>query len=251
MIVGWAAAGCGGGGGSSLASGTTTPVTVTAAIAAKSATAAAPNTPQGAPAPAPTVAQATTTASTINLTTADLPAGWSGSPSDEGAPTTADSQLALCAGAPDPRMDEIADVYSYDFVNGPNDVTSDVTAIKTVAQAQQDLVAAGSDKEVSCGRQYAQSVFLAGIPPQTKASIVNIGRIPTTAFPAGTFTLRVVLRMTAAGQTIQLIVDEVGFRHGRYEVSAAFKGTDVPFPPALEQSVVAKLMARAAHAPST
>jgi hypothetical protein len=194
----------------------------------------------------------TPAAKAINLSAADLPADWTSSPADNTSGSTPeDAQVAACAGAPDPVASSQLDWTSDDFSNQAIDVSSDVNVVKTVQLARQDLAAIRSDKALACFRQLFPGFATKSAPPGSQINVVSVNRLPVASYGDGSFGIRVILNAGSSGTTARITIDEVGFTKGRYEVSGTFAGVDTTFPANFEQSLMAKLAARATSAPAT
>jgi hypothetical protein len=194
----------------------------------------------------------TTVANRINLTAADLP-GWTSGPAQDTTDATAgeEQQLEACAGAPDPSTSVEADVPSADFSDTTNDVSSDVTVMKTVSLAQRDLAALIGPKALGCFRSLLPEVARASAPAGSQLNIVSFNALPVTPYGDGSFGYRAVLNLTTSGASVTATIDEIGFLKGRLEVSGVFTGVGTPFPSGTESRLMAALAGRADKAPTT
>jgi hypothetical protein len=243
MTIGGGVTACGGGGGGGGGSHASS-------VAASSAPSAslASTTTTAPPATSTTttdVGALTTQAKAINFTAADLPTGWTSSPSDNQSSAAEDAKVAACAGAPSPASVHLADVSSDDFSSGGLDVTSDVTVVRTAQLAQQDLAAIRSDRALACFRQLFPELAKTGAPANTQITVDSVDRLPVASYGDGSFGYRLAFTVQApAAGTVHGVGDLIGFLHNRIEVGGNFLAIDAPFPASLEQALMAKLVAR-------
>jgi hypothetical protein len=193
----------------------------------------------------------TAVADRINLTGADLPPGWARSPNRDGSGATdQDAQVAACAGAPDPRVSVEKDVASDDYSLEGMDVSSDVTIVKSVQSARQDLAAMQGARALACFRWFFPSFAASSAPAGTAIHVVSVNSMAVSTYGEGSFGFRVVMNVTSPGVSAFATVDEVGFLTGRLEVSGVFTGAPTPFPAKMENELMAALARRAAAVPA-
>jgi hypothetical protein len=191
------------------------------------------------------VATLTAQARAINFTATDFPGGWTSSPSNNQSGSAEDAKLAACAGAPSPASSDVADVYSADFTSQGLDASSDVTVLRTAQLAQEDLAAIRGDRALACFRQLLPELATADAPPNSQLAVDSVERLSVPSYADRSFGYRVAFTLQAAGTgPVHGFADIIGFLHDRYEVGGNFLGIDTPFPASLEQSLMAKLLAR-------
>jgi len=127
---------------------------------------------------APTSVEVTQVADAVNLRPADLPGYQSSAPDNNGGDDATDEQLDACAGGA-PESAQIADVSSDDFTQGSSlpelDISSEVTAERTAADAQTDLAAIKTAR----ARQCIETLFQQDVA-QGAGSGVSIGNVTVT-----------------------------------------------------------------------
>lgn len=228
----------------------TLPIAVTACKSSSSSTSA-----QNSP-PAVTTTTVTTVvapvhsasdkqlAAAIQLTAADLPSGWK----SQKITTTAaqqrkeDAYFDACLGVPtiEDEQTTSSDVEfgrsdGFAFVDGLINVT------KTEPEAVADQAALTGPKAVDCAVADAKKF----LTPPKGARIVNIAG-SRLAVPSGEIGLRTVVTMRLSnGQNVTLTSDTIGLIAKRFEVQLAFTGVVQAPQKALEESVSAKVFARA------
>jgi hypothetical protein len=186
----------------------------------------------------------------INLTAADLPPTWTSAPNTTSSSADSeDAQVAACAGAPDPMTSVEADFSSPDFSTQGADVSSDVTIMKTLRMAQQDMTAMTSTNAMNCFRKMFPTFAKSSADPGTEITVLSVNPLPVANYGANSFGIRVVTRLTSGTTGGVVTVDEIGFLRGRAEISGNFTGIGSGFPPAMEQSLMATIAAHAAKAP--
>jgi len=187
----------------------------------------------------------------INLTAADVPPTWTSAPNDNSSGTDSeDAQVAACAGAPDPSTSIEGDFYSPDFSMQGADVSSDVTIMKTLRLAQQDMTAMTSQNAIDCFRKMLPALAKSSADPGDQITVESVNSVPVANYGTDSFGIRVVMRLTAGTTGGVVTFDELGFLRGREEITGTFTGIGSGFPTAMEQSLMATIAARAAKAPS-
>ncbi|MBV9097878.1 MAG: hypothetical protein JO079_07465 [Frankiaceae bacterium] len=201
------------------------------------------------PAPAPTPTATATgddkqRVAAIQLALSDLPSGWKTQPNT----TTAAEQLKndrnfdTCLG--EPTIETIQTTSSeVDFSRGDGFAFAAtlINVTKTEAQATPYLAVLNGPKGVSCSVASARRQ-----PPPKGAAVVNVTGSQLPA-PAGAFGIRVVLTYKlSSGRQVTLTVDDFGMVVKRFITQVVFTGLVQPPQKALEDSVTAKVFARAA-----
>ena len=180
----------------------------------------------------------------IQLTAADLPSGWK--PQKITTPASKqreeDAYFDACLGVPtiEDEQTTSSDVEfgrpdGFAFADGVINVT------KTVPEAQADLAALTGPKAVSCSLADAKKFLTA----PKGAKIVSLTVKPLSV-PAGEIGLRMASTLKLSnGRDVTITSDTIGVIVKRFEVQLNFTSVVQPPQPALEQSVAAKVFARA------
>jgi hypothetical protein len=222
----------------------------------KKTVSAAATTTSG-PATTTTVAPTTTTtvdvtadaakAKQINLQASDLPAGWASTPATpKTAADKADAaQVNTCLGLPAPDEVETANVDSDSFNDGGSQVASSVTFTRSADLARRELAAYTSAKATGCLQQSLNAVFAR---EAQGATVTNVTLTPKPAPTGGDggFAYHFTATITAQSQQVQLTADILAVLVGRAEVQlTSFTAGGQPTPDQLQQSLLAKMVARA------
>ena len=224
------------------------PIVVMLAVALIACGGDKPTTPGGS---TNTAAADRAKAEMLVLVQADFPAGWAGSAPEPD--TEEDKQqaaaLAKCVGAVDPAVAESATATGRDFAKDTAEVSSEVTYVKTTAQAQQDLAALTGTKLETCVKSFAGDL----LQKELEGSGATLDRFDfarTQADKIGDATqaFRVNATVSASGQTFNIHVDLIFILKGRAEISLSFSEVGKPFDPALQKSLLAKMSAKLAAA---
>jgi hypothetical protein len=210
-------------------------------------------TPPVATAPATTVAAGTTAvdaatdkakATTLVLTSTDLP-GWTAKPAqNDPADKAFDDQLAACVGRPSPSTYTTARAASSSFSMGPAEVSSDVDIVRTVEDFNADVAAVRGAKYAPCVRNGLTKLLQRQLPAGTAVRSATVARLPIGGFGVFSARFRASIKLLIQGQPAIVYQDAILLGKGRVELSASFTNLGRPFNPALEQALVAKLGAR-------
>lgn len=210
-------------------------------------------TPPVATAPATTVAAGTSAvdpaadkakATTLVLTSTDLP-GWTAKPAqNDPADKAFDDQLAACVGRPSPSTYTTARAASSSFSMGPAEVSSDVDIVRAVEDFNADVAAVRGPKYAPCVRNGLTKLLQQQLPPGTAVQSATVARLPIGGFGVFSARFRATIKLLIQGQPAIVYQDAILLGKGRVELSASFTNLGRPFNPALEQALVAKLGAR-------
>jgi hypothetical protein len=162
------------------------------------------------------------------------------------------AQMARCAGADDPAVADVVDVYSDNFDQGQAEVNSDVTMVRDLAEGRKDLQALESSRLPSCVQQVVEPYLKTQLPSGTSLSGLSFEPRPAPTGIPDSFAFRFVVQVTQAGQgTVTVDVDQLGFLQGRAEVELTDTVTGAGPDAALEQHLVTVLFDRARSQPGT
>jgi hypothetical protein len=209
-------------------------------------------TPPVATAPATTAAAITAVdaaadkakATTLVLTSTDLPE-WTAKPvQNDPADKAFDDQLAACVGRPSPSIYTTARAASSTFSMGPAEVSSDVDIVRTVEDFNADVAAVRGAKYAPCVRNGLTKLLQRQLPPGTAVRSATVARLPIGGFGVFSARFRASIKLLIQGQPAIVYQDAILLGKGRVELSASFTNLGRPFNPALEQALVAKLGAR-------
>jgi hypothetical protein len=181
------------------------------------------------------------------LTQTDLPEGWRASPhKTDPIAAREDTRLAACSGAPDPATSQSADVFGNVFGQGAQTINSEVVYFKTPASAARAVAAIRSARAVACAKASARPVVAEQLRLQgLSAKIVSLTVTRRTLPVRGAVSaFRIAVGLEASGARIAVLEDVVILAAGRAQVRATFVDVGVPFPPALELTLVKKLSAK-------
>jgi hypothetical protein len=233
-----------------LAATLTLPVALTACNSSSSTPSAhdSPSAPpsSASPSPSPTANAGGTDqqrVTAIQLTLTDLPSGWKAQPNT----TTAAEQLKndkefdTCLGMPTiETIQTTSSEVDFSRADGFAFAATLINVTKTEPHAAPYQAVLAGPKGVSCSVASARSQ-----PPPKGAKLVSATGSKLDA-PAGEFATRTVVTYKLAnGRDVSLTIDDFGMVVKRFIVQVAFTGVIQPPQKALEDSVVAKVLARA------
>ncbi len=191
----------------------------------------------------------------VVLTSADLPAGWTGA-AYQPDPTDAasDATFNRCLGSRNTDSDESADANSEDFSKGDATISSEATSYRSAADVSSDLAALHSPKLDACFQAQVRADAAGSLPPGTairsidvKSSTVGAGGGPSNV--VGRLTATVSL--TVSGRSAQLYLTTVFITGPQIEANVSTESLGQPIPAALQSALTAKVAARAANAGRT
>lgn len=199
---------------------------------------------------APTKASGEAAAKAINLTKTDLPAEFTGAPSDSAdKDSPQEVAFAACVGASPPNND-LADVSSDDFSKGNQinlkQVSSDVTVVASAETAKKDLAAYQGSKTEDCLKTFVGDL----LKEQTAGGSVSFGPPTIAKLPTdvpgteGGFGFTVTSIATAAGITLPFELSIQGFLHKHTAVSLTTLSVGTPFPSDIRSDLLSKLVKR-------
>ena len=224
------------------------------------ASSAAPSAPISSPAavsspavssPAAAGPPATPQTTAIALQPADLPAGWTGTPSDPNPTAAADSaQLARCMGARDTYPDETGDSNSDDYSLDNASISSEVTSMRTADDVKADTAIVTNPKIDTCYGQLAEAQLREGLPA---GSTLKSESFVFTPGPAGgpknvVATAAGKVELTVNSEVEDLYVNVAFITGPLIEAEVDFTNLGAPVPTTLRSSLIAKIAARAAAA---
>ena len=187
-------------------------------------------------------------ASTVVLQQADVPAGWRGVAHSESPVEQARSRdLSICIGRGDPEATRSALVYGADLSMGRNQVSSIATVVNTAEDARADLAAVRGPKFANC----VLAAFrddLRRQAPDARMEKVTAEPLPVEAYGDGSAGIRLTAELVYPDRTELLFADLVFISKDRAAVSATFFSFEQPFPPTLQQSLIARMGNRIAAA---
>jgi hypothetical protein len=195
---------------------------------------------------APTAAAAESAGAAINLKAADVPSGFEGTKHEEDSEGDAEEKDFLaCVGAASTDADKVKDLFSDDFGKSTSqveqqEVSSEVTVLKTTAKASGDVKAFQSDKAKGCLETFFNKAVAAEIGSQPG---VTIGKPTVTALSPssdgldGAFGFKVALEIDAgvAKLPMELVIQGASKKHTQVTLNAFSLGK------VLEQSEIDKL----------
>jgi hypothetical protein len=207
---------------------------------------------------APSKEQARAAANAINLTDADVPAGFTGTPADnadDGLSTDTeaeDQKLATCVGASTGgASQDVVDLDSSEYNAGKapliRSISSEVEVTKSLDTVKKDLKAYQSSKARTC----LETVFTTLFKAEAGAtSGVTYGKATVRTIPApngtdGGFGFTIEIPLKATGQTLPVEFSVVGFVVKHCEVTLTTLSVGSTFATSDRDAIVAKMVARA------
>ena len=183
----------------------------------------------------PTKAAAAAAAAAINLTAAEVGAGYTSAPSKKNPADDKDNAaLAACIGSTPPSS-AVVDVPSPDFTIGSGlqmrQVSSDVTVVPTNAQARSDLAAYHAAKATACLKTFIAKLLAGAAGPSVTFGPPLVTTVETPAPGAdGSFGYDVKLTAKATGITLSFDVLLQAVLVKRSEVALTLLSIGQPFP---------------------
>jgi hypothetical protein len=169
----------------------------------------------------------------------DFPAGWVGK-----ANTTTSQDNPRCSNYNPDQSDliETGDVDSPDFTRADGSfVSSSVGVFKTATMAKTGYARVAKPQLASCFGE----LFTKGAAP-AKVELLHVGPLPFRRLGDRSNAYRLTANVTLQGTTIPVAIDIVTFNRGRVDAAMNFLGIRSPLPLSFEQSLAAKVAARAA-----
>ncbi len=193
------------------------------------------------------------TAQAINLTAADLP-GWKESPNPPNASDSSfNAELARCAGnATFSANDTVVDVTSANFDQGPIELSSDATMVRTRADGLADLKSVTDPKLLGCVTKVTKQEFAKQFPPGVKLSKLKVSLFtPSEPIPHSFglhLSFTITLRKDGVTKQQSFAGSQINFLVGRAEVGLSEFETGKGSPVAMEAALLRTLDARAKSA---
>jgi len=180
-----------------------------------------------------------TKARAIALKQSDLPPGWVAKPNTS---TSQDTPRCSTYSPDQSDLVETGDVDSPDFTRTDGSfATSSVGIFKTRKMARTGYARVARPELASCFGE----LFKKGAAPAT-VQLLHVGALAFRSLGDRSNAYRLTANVTLQGVTIPVAIDIVTFNRGRVDVAMIFLGIRAPLPAAFEQSLAARLAARAA-----
>jgi len=176
---------------------------------------------------------------------ADLPAGWTGTPASPDTPEDKanNQEFAACVGSTGDQA-QIADVKGDDFSMGSaaTQVGSEAQIVKDDASYRKDVAALKGPKFQTC----IETLLTKALTKAAGSAPANVQVAPITVPTFGDITvgMRMTAGITAAGQSLTIVVDAILMGKNKAEVTATFSNLAQPFDQALEKTLIDKLGAK-------
>jgi len=182
----------------------------------------------------------------ISLRQPDFPTGWTSAPHQVSPQETATlGQLTQCAGIADLAGHTSAMDRSPDFSMGQaTSASSNVTFVKTDADASRDLGAFQSGKTPNCLKQAVMALVQQQLPGATPANL-EVRQLQFPTLKDGTAAYQASFTVAVAGTNLPVYADFVYFRSGRAEDAMVTTNAGSPFDTKLEQELANKMASRA------
>jgi hypothetical protein len=175
----------------------------------------------------------------ISLRQSDFPSGWVGKPNTN---TSQDNPRCSTYNPDQSDLIETGDVDSPDFSRPEGSfVSSSVGIFKTRKMAQTGYARVARPQLASC---FAE-LFTKGVAP-AKVQVLQVGPLAFRQLGDRSNAYRLRANVTVQGTTVPTTIDIVLFNRGRVDVAMIFAGIVRPLSFAFEQSVAARVAARAA-----
>ena len=178
----------------------------------------------------------------VSLKLSDLGQGWTAGP-----PSKEDSSNPRCSTYNPDQSDliETGDYDSPDFSQASGSfVSSTVGVFRTAAMAKTGYARVVAPQLPKC---FAE-LFRKGFKKPQSATIFSSGPVAFQRFGDRLNAYRIRASVKVPPATVSATIDIVTFNRGRIDVALIFAGIQRPLPLAFEQSIVAKVAARAAAA---
>lgn len=198
----------------------------------------------------PTKASGEAAAKAINLTSTDLPAGFTAEPHDSADDNSPEeTAFAACVGASKPT-DELVEAHSDDFSKGEQldtqQVSSDVTVVASADTARKDLKAYQGSKTETCLKTFVTEL----LTEQAGGGAVTFGPPTIAALETeaggtdGGFGYTVTTTASAQGIEIPFEIAIQGVLKDHTAVSLTTLSVGKPFPADVRADLLATLVAR-------
>jgi hypothetical protein len=175
----------------------------------------------------------------IVLRRSDFPAGWVGKPNTN---TSQDNPRCSTYNPDQSDLVETGDVDSPDFTRADGSfVSSSVGIFKTAAMAKTGYARVARPELASCFGE----LFKKGAAP-AKVQLLHVGALPFRRLRDRANAYRLTANVTLQGTTIPVAIDIVTFNRGRVDAAMIFLGIRGPLQSSFEQSLAARVAARAA-----
>ena len=143
----------------------------------------------------------------------------------------------------------MVDVTSANFDQGPVELSSDVTMVRSRADGLADLKLITDPKLLGCIQKVTKQEFATQFPPGVKVSKLKVSLFTPSEPLAESFGLRaaftIVLRKNGVTRTQSFVGNEIDFLVGRAEVGLSEFETGKGSPIAVEAALLRALDARA------
>jgi len=177
----------------------------------------------------------------IVLRQADVPAGWVAKPNTN---TSQDNPRCSNYNPDQSDLIETGDVDSPDFSRSDGSfVSSSVGLFKTVTMARTGYARVAGPQLASCFGE----LFTKGAAP-AKVELLQVGPLAFRHLGDRSNAYRLTANVTVQGTKIPVGIDIVTFNRGRVDAAMIFLGISKPRQLAFEQSLAAKVAARASAA---
>jgi len=178
-------------------------------------------------------------ARSIALHASDFPAGWVGGPNTH---TTRDSPRCATYNPDQSDLVETGSVDSPDFKRADGSfVSSSVGIFKTKKMAKAGYERVSKPQLASCFGE----LFKKGAAPAT-VQLLQVGPLAFRHLGDRSNAYRLMANVSLQGVTIPVAIDIVAFNRARVDVAMIFLGIRAPLPASFEQSLAARVAARAA-----
>lgn len=185
----------------------------------------------------------------IVLRSADLPAGWKGTPY-QADPSDAATQAALvkCVGTRNTERDKVAEAHSEDFTLGDASVSSSASNYRSQSDLDVDIAIVNSPKISRCYDQLVRKQLATSLPAGTKIVSESLkitsgsAGAPANVIATGAGTITVSVN----GQHVAVYVTVAFITGPLIEAEVDTENVGTPVPASVVQSLVATVANRAA-----
>lgn len=199
------------------------------------------------PATVPDDAADRAVAESLLLVQSDFPTGWTANVAeDDPQDAVTAKKLADCAGASDPAKATAA-VDSPNFDQGDAEVSVSVSVAPTRADFEKDVAALKGPKYIACLTDLFGDELETEIQkdaPGATIDDVNLVRASMPAVGDVSTAMKGTVTVSVNGRTLMMYLSDYSYGEGRSEVDLTFFNIGAPFDPALEQSLLAKAIAK-------
>jgi hypothetical protein len=185
----------------------------------------------------------------IVLHTADLPAGWTGSPHVPDTSSAADAaEMAACVGVPNSEKNKVSEANSDSFALGDATISSSASSYRSQSDIDTDLALLTNPKTAQCYEQLMKKTLATSLPAGATVDSTSFTITPGSAGgPANVAaTLTGTVTVSVSGQKVEVYPTIVFITGKQLEAEVDVMNLGSPVPAATMSTIVAAVATRAA-----